>query len=98
MGGVVVVPRLRNNDDPAHQSLIRARRTPSLRLREVVYHHIDLGTGYSFDHVSTAWVVREIGESARRFADGPAGVGGAGDGRGRRGGPGGPGPGPRGGG
>jgi maleylpyruvate isomerase len=75
----VKVPRLRTNDDPAHQFLIRARKTPALRLREVVYHHIDLGTGYSFDDVSTPWIVREIGESARRFAEGPAVLVDAGD-------------------
>jgi maleylpyruvate isomerase len=68
----VKVPRLKVNDDPGHQYMIRARKTSDLRLREVVYHHIDLDTGYTFAHASPDWVVREIAESARRFADGPA--------------------------
>jgi maleylpyruvate isomerase len=68
----VKVPRLRVNDDPAHQFMIPGRKVPDLRLREVVYHHIDLNTGYSFDDAAPAWVVREIEASARRFADGPA--------------------------
>jgi maleylpyruvate isomerase len=67
----VKVPRLKVNDDPAHQFLIPARKTSALRLREVVYHHIDLDTGYSFAQATPAWVVREIAESARRFVDGP---------------------------
>jgi len=67
------------NDDPAHQFLIPARKTPALRLREVVYHHIDLDTGYSFAQASPSWVVREIAESARRFAEGPAVLVDAGD-------------------
>lgn len=75
----VKVPRLRTNDDPDHQFMIPGRRVPSLRLREVVYHHIDLGTGYSFGEVPQAWLVREIEESARRFADRPAVVVDAGD-------------------
>jgi maleylpyruvate isomerase len=68
----VKVPRLKVNDDPAHQSMIRARTTSALRLREVVYHHIDLDAGYSFTQASPAWLVREIADSARRFTDGPA--------------------------
>jgi maleylpyruvate isomerase len=75
----VKVPRLRTNDDPAHQFLIPGRRVPSLRLRELVYHHIDLDTGYSFDRVPVPWLLREIDESARRFADGPAVLVDAGD-------------------
>jgi maleylpyruvate isomerase len=68
----VKVPRLRVNDDPDHQYLIPARKVTDLRLREVVFHHVDLDTGFSFEQTAPAWVVREIAQSARRFADGPA--------------------------
>jgi maleylpyruvate isomerase len=67
----VKVPRLRVNDDPEHQYLIPARKVTDLRLREVVYHHIDLDTGYSFAMTSPAWVIRENAESVRRFTEGP---------------------------
>jgi maleylpyruvate isomerase len=67
----VKVPRLKVNDDPAHQFLIPARKTSALRLREVVYHHIDLDAGYSFAQAAPAWLIRELAESARRFTDGP---------------------------
>jgi maleylpyruvate isomerase len=67
----VRVPRLKVNDDPDHQFTIPARKVTDLRLREVVYHHIDLDTGYSFAMATPSWVVREIAESARRFTDGP---------------------------
>jgi maleylpyruvate isomerase len=68
----VRVPRLRVVDDPARQQMIRARKTLPLRLREVVFHHVDLDAGYRLEDAPPAWVTEEIGASSRRFADGPA--------------------------
>ena len=37
--------------------LMRAARIPFLRLREVVYHHVDLDAGFTFVHVEP-WLVQ----------------------------------------
>ncbi len=68
----VRVPRLRVVDVPAEQTHIRARKTPEMRLREVIMHHVDLDAGYTLADAPEAWLVTELGRSARRFVDGPA--------------------------
>lgn len=68
----VTVPRLRVNDDPAHQFLLPARRALDLRLRELFFHHVDLAAGYTLADAPQVWLCRELGESAKRFTDGPA--------------------------
>jgi maleylpyruvate isomerase len=67
----VRVPRLRVVDDPARQVHFKARSTSLLRLREVVFHHVDLAAGYSFADAPEGFLVRELGASGRRFTDGP---------------------------
>jgi maleylpyruvate isomerase len=68
----VRVPRLRVADVPARQQHLKARSTSLMRLREVVFHHVDLDAGYSFADAPEGFLVRELGQSGQRFAEGPA--------------------------
>ena len=61
--------------DEAGQAEVRTRTgTPltgaqvvALRLLEVVFHHVDLRTGYSFDQVQPEWVARTLRRGVRQW-------------------------------
>jgi maleylpyruvate isomerase len=65
----VRIPRLLVVDDPARQQLMRVRKVPLLRLRELVLHHIDLDAGYTLDDIPESFVLSELAGSAIRFTD-----------------------------
>lgn len=54
---------------------VRGAQLPTLRLREVVFHHVDLGAGYTFADADPGFVQRAISNAVERMsssADGPA--------------------------
>jgi maleylpyruvate isomerase len=65
----VRIPRLLVVDDPARQQLMRVRKVPLLRLREVVLHHVDLDAGFTLADVPESFVISELAGSAIRFTD-----------------------------
>lgn len=44
-------------------------RLPTLRLLEVVFHHVDLAAGYTFADADSGFVRRAIGNAVRRMTD-----------------------------
>jgi maleylpyruvate isomerase len=67
----VRTPRLRDVGDSERQEALRPRVVPRMRLRELVFHHVDLDAGYTFADAPADFVLRELGESARRFTHAP---------------------------
>ena len=51
---------------------IPATALPTLRLREVVYHHVDLDAGFTFDDVEPALVVEFLRDEVDRLAENAA--------------------------
>lgn len=60
---------------PAGEAQVRTRtgtgvtgaQVVSMRLLEVVFHHVDLDAGYGFDDADPAWVLRTLRRGARRW-------------------------------
>jgi maleylpyruvate isomerase len=48
--------------------VIPSEDLPFMRLREVVYHHVDLAAGYSFEQVSGELLTRFIADAVRRLS------------------------------
>ncbi len=51
---------------------VRARFLPFMRLREVVFHHVDLDAGYTFADVESALALQFIEDTVRRLRANPA--------------------------
>ncbi len=49
-------------------------RLPTLRLLEVVFHHVDLDAGYTFADTDPGFVRRAIGSAAERMSSGSPGL------------------------
>ncbi len=49
---------------------VPAHRLPFLRLREVVYHHVDLDAGFTFDDVEPELLRAFVGDAVDRLASG----------------------------
>ena len=47
--------------------VVRVGTLPFMRLREVVYHHADLGAGFGFDDVDPALALRFVQDQVRRL-------------------------------
>ncbi|WP_406831009.1 maleylpyruvate isomerase family mycothiol-dependent enzyme [Pedococcus sp. KACC 23699] len=47
---------------------VAAQRLPFLRLREVVYHHVDLDAGFTFDDVEPELLRQFVGDAVDRLA------------------------------
>lgn len=47
--------------------VVRVGALPFMRLREVVYHHVDLGSGFGFDDVDATLTLRFVEEQVRRL-------------------------------
>lgn len=71
---------------PVAQREVRVERTPGarhvpaqkvlfMRLRELVFHHVDLDAGYAFDQVSPDVVEMFLADSLKRLAGDPAAPG-----------------------
>lgn len=62
---------------PAGEAVVRSRvGTPvtgaqvvAMRLLEVVFHHVDLRAGYTFDDADPPWVARTLQRGVRQWAD-----------------------------
>lgn len=53
-------------------AMLRAGYLPFMRLREVVYHHVDLDAGYGFDRVDDVLLKRFLDDQMRRLSKDPA--------------------------
>lgn len=54
-----------------HNTSVRARFLPFMRLREVVFHHVDLDAGFTFADVDSALALQLIDDSVRRLRANP---------------------------
>jgi len=46
---------------------VRGGQLPTLRLLEVVFHHVDLDTGYTFEDADPGFVGRAVSNAVERF-------------------------------
>ncbi len=51
-------------------STVRGAQVPSMRLLEVVIHHVDLKVGYSLDDADPGWLARTLTQAVRQLAAG----------------------------
>jgi maleylpyruvate isomerase len=48
-------------------NVVRGHQVISMRVNEVVFHHVDLEAGYGFDDGDPAWLVRTLRQGAQRW-------------------------------
>lgn len=47
---------------------VRGSQLPAMRVLEVVFHHVDLRAGFTFDDADPAWVMRTLTRGARQWS------------------------------